>query len=59
MSGFNELQASRTPQTVLVFYFDSHIWPPPVAIFLALRIWEGTGVIQDDKYFEMVIIRKE
>ena len=37
----------------------SHIWPPLVAIFLALRVWESTGAIQDDKYFEMVIIRKE
>ena len=31
---------------------NSHIWPPPVAIFLALRVWEGTGAIQDDKYLK-------
>ena len=24
------------------FYYNSHIWPPPVAIFLALRVWKGT-----------------
>ena len=30
----------------------SHIWPPLVAIFLALRVWEGTGAIQDDKYLK-------
>ena len=30
----------------------SHIWPPPVAIFLALRVWEGTGDIQDEKYLK-------
>ena len=23
---------------------NSHIWPPPVAIFLALRVWEAFGV---------------
>ena len=22
---------------------DSHLWPPPVAIFLALRVWEAFG----------------
>ena len=27
-------------------------WPPPVAIFLALRVWEGTGAIQDDTFFK-------
>ena len=34
------------------FYKHSHIWPPPVAIFLALRVWEGTGAIQGDKYLK-------
>ena len=24
-------------------YLDSHIWPPLVAIFLALRVWEAFG----------------
>ena len=33
-----------------VIIINSHIWPPPVAIFLALRVWEGT--IQDDKYLK-------
>ena len=23
----------------------SHIWPPPVAIFLALRVWEGLELV--------------
>ena len=31
------------------FINNSHIWPPLVAIFLALWVWEGTGAIQDDK----------
>ena len=31
---------------------NSHIWPPLVAIFLALRVWEGTGAIQDEKYLK-------
>ena len=39
---------SAEPETEI--YIHSHIWPPPVAIFLALRVWEGTGAIQDDKY---------
>ena len=25
------------------FYFNSHIWPPPVAIFLAFWVWEAFG----------------
>ena len=33
-------------------YHNSHIWPPPVAIFLALRVWEGTRAIQCDKYLK-------
>ena len=33
-------------------YQNSHIWPPPVAIFLALWVWEGTGAIQGDKYLK-------
>ena len=24
------------------FRFNSHIWPPPAAIFLTLWVWEGT-----------------
>ena len=35
-----------------IFIRNSHIWPPPVAIFLALWVWEGTGSIQDDKYLK-------
>ena len=31
-------------------YKDSHIWPPEVAIFLALRVWEGIEAIQHDTY---------
>ena len=37
---------------VQFFMYYSHIWPPPVAIFLALRVWEGTGAIQGDKYLK-------
>ena len=33
-------------------YKDSHIWQPPVAIFLALWVWKGTGAIQDEKYLK-------
>ena len=29
---------------------NSHIWPPLVAIFLALLVWEAFGAIQDEKY---------
>ena len=31
----------------------SHIWPPPVAIFLALRVWEAFG----PKYLIFVILK--
>ena len=27
-------------------------WPLPVAIFLALRVWEAFGAIQDEKYLK-------
>ena len=40
-------------------YQNSHIWPPPVAIFLALWVWEGTGASQDLTIFEMTIIREK
>ena len=51
---------SRTTHNLSLWLYEySHIWPPPVAIFLALRVLESTGAIQDDKYFEMVMIRKE
>ena len=28
---------------VVAFMINSHIWPPQVAIFLALRVWEAFG----------------
>ena len=31
------------------FIINSQIWPPN---FLILRVWEGTGAIQDDKYLK-------
>ena len=34
----------------MVPYADSQIWPPEMAFFLALWVWEGTGAIQDAKY---------
>ena len=33
-------------------YPYSHIWPPLVAIFLALWVWEGIRANQDDKYLK-------
>ena len=27
--------------TSYIFYKNSHIWPPPVAIFLTLWVWEA------------------
>ena len=47
---------------IIFFYTNSHIWPPPVAIFLALRVWEGTRAIQDDKFDNnniIIIIQKK
>ena len=32
----------QRPHTMKI-YLHSHIWPPPVAIFLALRVWEAFG----------------
>ena len=34
------------------FYVYSIIWPPPVAIYLALWVWEAFGAIQDEKYLK-------
>ena len=38
---------TRIPQPTLFankkVYIHSHIWPPLVAIFLALRVWEAFG----------------
>ena len=50
-----------------VSYLYSQIRPALPANFLALRVWEGTGAIQDDKYNiwngnnseGMTVIRKE
>ena len=32
------------------FIINSQIWPPN---FLILRVWEGTGAIQDDNYLKL------
>ena len=34
------------------FTIDSQIWPALPANFLTLRVWEGTGAIEDDKYLK-------
>ena len=36
--------------TTTVAHSYSQIWPAMLANFLALRVWEGTGAIQDDIY---------
>ena len=31
-------------EKIIGIYKHSHIWPPPVAIFLALWVWKAFGV---------------
>ena len=36
---------SKISKKSVDFRYNSHIWPPPVAIFLALRVWEGLELV--------------
>ena len=37
---------------ILIFNAHAQIWPALPANFLTLRVWEGAGASQDDKYFK-------
>jgi hypothetical protein len=41
----NDIDALEIQIIEIVLYLstNSHLWPPPVAIFLALRVWEAFG----------------
>ena len=49
---FSQRKSSLGTSMELQVYTNLHIWPPPMAIFLALWVWEGTGAIQDEKYLK-------
>ena len=51
-AGIEKRAEIKIDNLLLLAYLYGHL-------FLALRVWESKGAIQDDKYFEMVIIRKE